>query len=406
MSIEIRACRDEKELASYAEVLAYAFAINDRSGLQAEIEAVTPESTVCAFDDGKAVSTLGIMPLTVYLNGRPVSMGGVTGVGTLPGYRRQGLLRATMSEALGRMHNEGTAFALLWASMGAIYQRFGYGIATPLLRYSFDPRAVALLPGYTSGGGCTLVPLEHARERIAPIYERFAAPRNLLLQRDDFLWSWDTLRAKANESRYVVVYRDADGRDSGYVVYKTREQETPQRTVPPQILDVLDIAWLDIDAYVGLWECIRAHDMVREVQMRWMAAEDDPMPLMLAEPRMLNAATFDGTWLRVVDVASALAARPYSSAGRLRIAIRDELCPWNAGTWELETDGPSTSVKRTSEPEDMAMPAASLATLLTGHRNATTLERARRIEPASQAALRTADRIFATNYAPYTANMF
>jgi len=406
MSIEIRACRDAEELASYGEVIAYAFAVNDRASLQTELDAVRPEWTTCAFDNGKAVSTLGTIPFSVQLNGRTVPIGGVTGVGTLPGYRRTGLLRQTMTAALQRMHDEGTPLALLWASLGAIYQRFGYGIASPLLRYTFDPRLTGLLPGYGSTGRCELVPLEHARARIEPVYAAFAAPRNLLLNRTDFLWNSDILRQKPQEARYVMVYRDVTGMDTGYVVYSTREEEAPRRTLPPQILEVQDIAWLNLDAYTGLWECLREHDMVREVRMRWMAGEDDPMPLMLSEPRALNTTSIDGTWMRVVDAREALAARPYAGAGRLRIGIRDDLCPWNHATWELETDGPSSTVRSATGTPDISMPIASLATLLTGHRNSSTLARAGRIDPAPAAVLHEADRIFATDYAPYTPNMF
>ena len=109
------------------------------------------------------------------------------------------------------------------------------------------------------------------------------------MHRSDYLWDWSTLRQKASERVYVAVYRNAEGRDSGYAVYKTREEETPGQKGPPQVLEVADWAWLDLDACVGTWEFFCQHDLVREIRMRWLCGQDDPIPLMLAEPRALNA---------------------------------------------------------------------------------------------------------------------
>src|SRR5690606_35380509 len=144
---------------------------------------VGPEWTMCAFADGQVVSSYAAVPFTVRLNGRPVQMGGVTGVGTLPGYRRQGLLRKTMTAGLTAMHEQGQAFAVLWASFGAIYQRSGYALAAPYIGYRFDPQTVGLLPGPAPTGRCSLIPTETALAAIRPIYEVYAAPRNLLLER-------------------------------------------------------------------------------------------------------------------------------------------------------------------------------------------------------------------------------
>ena len=51
-------------------------------------------------------------------------------VGTLPEFRRRGLLRQVMTRAIGEQRDRGQALAMLWASMGAIYQRYGYGLAS------------------------------------------------------------------------------------------------------------------------------------------------------------------------------------------------------------------------------------------------------------------------------------
>lgn len=136
MAIEIRPCRDHDEVARFMKVVDYVFASEpmDASAHPA------PDWTHSAFVDGQVATTLATLPFTVRLNGNPVKMGGVTQVGTLPAYRRQGLLRQVMTQALHTMREREQHMAILWASMGAIYQRFGYGLSTAQVRYSYDPR--------------------------------------------------------------------------------------------------------------------------------------------------------------------------------------------------------------------------------------------------------------------------
>lgn len=405
MTIEIRACRDRDELKAYGEVVAYSFAINEAEDLQRELDATEPEWTTCAFVDGKLVTTLGAIPFDVQLNGATVPMGGVTAVGTLPEVRRQGLLRKVMSQALHTMKEREQPFAILWASMGAIYQRFGYGLASPLISYRFDPRSVGLLPGYEAAGACSLVPGADALALARDIYTRFATPRNLLIQRNRFLWEHETLRKKQGKQPYVAAYRNAAGDYTGYVAYRTSE-ERHESMGPPQVLQVVDFAWLDLDALAGLWNYIRSHDLVSEVRMRAVVGEDDPIPAMLLEPRALNKTVGDGIWMRIVDVAAGLPSRPYSADGRLAIQVEDDLLEWNRGTWMLSVENGAASVAKTDAAPDLVMPIATLATLLSGHRTATACRLAGKLRETNPRSLRLADAMFATDYAPYTPNEF
>ena len=78
-------------MTEYNAIGAYVFA--DTELLPTDEAATAPDWTTCAWVDGTLASIMGAFPFTVRLNGAPVKMAGVTQVGTLPGYRRQGLLR-------------------------------------------------------------------------------------------------------------------------------------------------------------------------------------------------------------------------------------------------------------------------------------------------------------------------
>jgi predicted acetyltransferase len=407
MSVEIRACRDREEMAAYGRVVSYVFADNDAENVATEIESTQPEWTTCGFVDGQMAATMGAFPFTVRLDGAPVRMAGVTAVGTLPAYRRQGLLRRIMHQGFREMRERGQAYAILWASMGAIYQRFGYGAASEVVSYRFDPRFAGLQFGPPPSGSISLYTPEDGFPIAKQLFIQWASPRNLHIHRSTVLWQVDNLRPrKKGEPVYIAVYRNADGEARGHIVYQTYNDETVT-SGPSQVLDVKDFVYLDLDAYRGLWEYIRRHDLVGSVHISKCIGADDPAPDLLLEPRVLNRRTSDGIWMRVVDIEAAIPQRPYGDRGELTFTLHgDDMCDWNNGTYLLETDGKTTAVRRTDRTPDLTVTPNALATLLAGHRTATHLARAGRLEARDEAALRTADALFRTNYPPNCPNNF
>ena len=405
MALEIRPCRDADEMAEYGRIVSYVFASTE--GMDEELSTTQPDWTMCAFVDGQMAGTMGVFPFTVRLNGVPVSMGGVTAVGTLPGYRRQGLLRKIMTDGLAVMRDRRQSYAILWASMAAIYQRFGYGLASTQVRYSFDPRYVALQDNAPVPGSIDLMNKEDAFPIVKQLYIRHATSRNLHIHRSVPLWDASTFHPpKKGQPLYVAVYRDGEGEPRGHLIYTTAEDE---RTGPGpgQKMVVNDFIALDLGAHRALWEYIRRHDLVGRVEMNGVVPEDDPSPSLLLEPRMLNRSTSDQIWMRIVDVEQAIPQRPYGARGELTFKVdKDDICPWNNGTYLMETDGQITELRRTDREPQLTMTPNTLASLLAGHRTATYHERAGQLEVRDRSALATADAIFRPEYAPHCPNSF
>jgi predicted acetyltransferase len=220
------------------------------------------------------------------------------------------------------------------------------------------------------------------------------------------LWQASTLSENVKEHPvYCAIYRNGDGEVRGHAVYQTNQGHFPD-TGPDQVMEVNDFIWHDMEAYRGLWDYLCSHDLVRRLDFNGVA-EDDPGPELLLEPRMLNRRTSDGIWMRVVDAEKALADRPYGARGELTIRIAsDGMCPWNEGTYLLETDGPSAHVRRIDREPDLTVTPNVLASLLAGYRSATYFARAGRLEARDASALRTADAIFRSEHAPYCPNGF
>lgn len=405
MGIEIRACKDQEEMKEYGRIVSYVFASTE--GMDEELQTTQPDWTTCGFVDGRMVATMGTFPFTVRLNGAPVKMGGVTAVGTLPEMRRRGLLRKIMTQGFEDMRDRGQSLAILWASMGAIYQRFGYGLASTGVRYAFDPRYVAFESGPEPTGNVTLMGKDEAWPIIKQIFIQWGTPRNLVIHRAVPLWEADIFRPrKKGEPVYIGVYRNGDGEARGYIVYQTHETER-EGYGPGHILQVKDFIPLDMDAYGGLWAYIRRHDLVGKVEMHGAVPEDDPAPDLLLEPRMLDRRTSDAIWMRVVDIEKAIPQRPYGDRGELTFAVTNEtMCPWNEGTWLMETDGKTTDVRRTDRTPDLVLPLNTLASLVAGHRDATHYLRAGRLEANTEKAVRIADQLFRPDYRPFCPNGF
>ena len=245
------------------------------------------------------------------------------------------------------------------------------------------------------------MPKDEAAPIVKELYKTFSAPRNLMIQRAEALWAIRLHDPSDVPHRYGVYFRDGEPR--GYVQFLlAREVFTTSRG---QQITVNDLVALDNDAWRGLWEFFGVHDLVGKVQ--WGSVpEDDPAPVLLAEPRVLNRRTSDALYMRITDVANALPQRPYAEPGRLVLRVLDELCDWNDGTFELETSGGDSSCRPSHDEPDITLPVRALAVLASGHRSATALARAGLLQAVDEKVLAQADRIFATAYAPYCSDGF
>ena len=99
-------------------------------------------------------------------------------------------------------------------------------------------------------------------------------------------------------------------------------------------------------------------------------------------------------------------ARPYGGAGTLTFDLRDEMCPWNAGRWQMETSGRETEVRRSTAEPQVTLPVDTLAMLAFGQISATEAARMGRLDAHDPDALDTWDIVLRTRYRPFCADHF
>jgi predicted acetyltransferase len=405
MAIEIRTIRPD-ELDEFKRVASNALVMSPESFI-----AMQPEFTLCAFEDGRLATAFASWPLTMRYNGIGIPVGGVTTVGTFPVYRRRGHLRRIMTTYFEQLYEKGERpIAILYASMAAIYQRYGYAIVSTQCRYNVEPRYLQFavhkpVIGSFRELGDDEFPV------LVDLYRRFREERTGYLHRGRPMWDANVLAPPpAGHFLHRVVYEE-NGEPLGYVIYTLRPGTGPlpsgqTLTLPSgQTLFLRDLIWLTVPAYQAVWEYFTSMDLVASIVWS-MVPVDDPLPHLMLEPRMLHRTSGDGLLGRIVAVEKALPQRPYDEEGILTFEIKDDLCSWNQGRWKLEASTDGSSISRTSDDPQVTMPVSTLAMLVFGQLSASEAARMGRLDVGDPGALSIWDRVMRTKYRPACADSF
>jgi predicted acetyltransferase len=356
---------------------------------------------LAAFENGRPVANLALFSLPMAVNGGSQPFTGVASVACLPEHRRKGYVGGLLTHALDVMRQEGRVLSGLYTPHFALYRRYGWMLAVRMLRYSFQPRGIALTVAAPRGEAARVSSKDWAG--LDAVYREFIARRNGYLRRSEQWWQQGVLRdffERGKEELDVAVWV-VDKEWRGYVVYKIKAWSDAEPG-----LRVRDFVALDGDAYAGLVQYLLRHDLVSQLQ--WWAPLDDPFLSLLDNPEPVEVAYGAGIFLRVVDVAGAFAARPCLadvSAG-LTLELADEAAPWNAGCWRLEVDGGYTLAQKCEGPPDLSLDVAVLAALFNGFLCPREAARAGLMKVHSESALADADRIFAVLGPPFTSDYF
>jgi predicted acetyltransferase len=299
----------------------------------------------------------------------------VSGVTVLPTHRRQGLLSALMRADLAAAVAAGRSVAVLIASEGGIYGRFGFGAATGGASFSIDPRRARLRPEIArlaADGRCAVVPQPALRGVAPAVYDRARRPG--ATDRDDDWWDLDCgivqLPGQDWKQPFAVVHRDADGVVDGYVTYRTERHdgEGPQRRVRFASIRVKDLQAATDQAYRALWHHLLCLDLVDEIRLH-DAAVDEPLPWLLTDPRAARyLARDDFLWTRLLDPGTALSARRYEGGpGEIVLDVVDE-SGWAAGviTLSVAADGTGRAVASPAAAADLTLPVDVLSSLWLG----------------------------------------
>lgn len=212
---------------------------------------------------------------------------------------------------------------------------------------------------------------------------------------------WSTTRRTTGRATAHGFHALLPGR--GYAVYRIKPSW--QDTLPQGELLVLEHVATDPEATASLWQFLFGVDLVRTVKAP-MRPADDPLPWLVDNHQRVRTRGGEDLYLRLVDVGPALAARRYPIDDRLVFDVRDGFADWNQGRWSLEVTDGHAACERTGDDPDLRLDVRDLAAISLGGVSATELSLARRIEEPTDGALGRADRLFATDLAPWNSFEF
>ena len=409
MPVEIRRVPDA-DLQRWAESVSFANSEELPEETWRDVApTVEPDRTLGAYDGDQLVGGGSIFTFeTTVPGGAALPTAGITWIGIMPTHRRQGALRALMTSMLADARERNEPLATLWASEGSIYQRFGYGLATLSSSIDLERERALFNSAAEPFGRVRLVDVAEARQLFPPIFEASRAQIPGFYTRHDTWWNIEVLAdfkwaRRGFERKFYAVHESDTGVPDAYAMYRVKQDWA--NSVPGSELHVQEIMASDGAALREMWRYLFGVDLVKRITTR-TGTVDEPLLLMLMEPRRVNLRVRDGLWLRVVDVVEALTRRGYSADGSIVLRIDDVFLPDQAGTYRLTTRDGQGQVQRTEGAADIELDAADLGAIYLGLHSLTELARAGRTRELTPGARARADAMFHWPIRPWCPEIF
>jgi predicted acetyltransferase len=357
------------------------------------------DRTIAVFEGDNIVGGAHSHRLEMSIPGATATVAGVSNVAVQPTHRRQGVMTRMMDHQIKDVHERGEPLAALFATESVIYGRFGYGIGSLYERWTIDRQHNGFARPYNSPGRIAFVAPEDISTEFPEIFRRGTLDRPGVFQRAAHRqWYRDSRlpehRQGGRGGLFFIKYED-EGRVDGYAAYRTGGGT----------LTVNELVAATREANSALWRFCFDVDLITSTEALKRPV-DDPLPWMLADPRRLQRSRRDGLWLRLIDVGDSLELRHYGASDRLVLEVRDNLCPWNDGRFELEGSPEGGSCRTTTASPDLSLSVSCLASTYLGAVAFTTLSQAGLVEEGTPGALLRADRMFAVQHQPWTPHNF
>ncbi|WP_194827601.1 GNAT family N-acetyltransferase [Nocardia sp. XZ_19_231] len=358
-----------------------------------------PGRTLGVRIDGRLVGTAeSYTSWLVVPGGARVPHAAVTHVGVLPTHTRRGVLTALLRRQLDDIAERGEVVATLRASEGSIYERFGYGVASSFARLDLRRGRARLRDTVPPSGPVRFVEPADAWKLFPQIYASAAISWTGAIDRPDY-W-WKLKERTAAEPVYTVAHGPL-GAEDGFARYHPVDTAnwftSRERTI---VVD--DLVATTPQAYLGLIRHLLAVDLVDKVTFAF-APVDAPLRHLFTDERAVEvAAVHDETWLRLVDVPTALSRRTYRDGPPVIIEVDDPIRTANTGRYRICAD----KITRVDDPADVSVDVATLGAIYLGGSTWRQLAFAGRVVEHRAGAVDAADNLFATPTLPFSGTFF
>ena len=399
--------RDELPAFTRTDLAAFGERPADPARLELDWTSLELDRTLAAFDGDEIVGTGRLFSFELTMpGGRLLPAAAVSWIAVLPTHRRRGILSAIKQVQLDDAAERGESLAMLYASEGGIYGRFGYGIATSSMSVTVDTRHSRFRRAVPDGR-VRLVEEDEARKLLPEIFDRVRRLQPGAVQRVDAWWPDQFFWPESDErgTRFYCLYESPDGGLDGYAAYRVEMHwdNGAQGTV-----HVRDLVTATPEARAVLWRFLLDVDLTEKLSA-WVVPLDEPLRWLLAESRRMRVTRLgESLWVRVLDAPAALVARTYAAPGRVVFDVVDEFRPDGgaAGRFELDAGPDGAEARRSTAEADLVLGVAELGGILLGGTRASTLAQAGLIEERTPGALALTDAMFAVEPLPFSMTDF
>jgi predicted acetyltransferase len=351
-----------------------------------------------AFDRGRAVGSLRSLPFELTVpGGRTVPADGISMVSVAATHRRRGLLTGMIGADLAAAVERGDTVSILMASEWPIYGRYGYGPATEAAEWTIQKLRTGAPPPQ---GDLQYVTAAELRALAEPAFDRMRLQRAGGLDRPRGRWDRDfgLVYVEGGTPGWdgrSVVHRDPAGEVDGYLRWHAAFGDGPDNT-----LTIDELVAATDPAYRDLWRFALSVDLITHLVARSRPV-DEALPWLVTDGRFAQQTDrYDKLWVRPLDVPAALTARHYLTTGRVVLEVVDK-AGYAAGRFALDAGPHGASCTVTTESADLTLPVAALGSAYLGGHRLGTLAVAGLVDEDTPGAVRTADRLFATDRAPW-----
>ena len=305
-----------------------------------------------------------------------------------------------MRAQLTELHEAGVEpVAVLTASEPVIYGRFGYGLASDHQQVTVPKASRALRP--VAGVENVRHPVRRPGGDTAQTTRSTTTRRSTrpgMFQHDEtfeyYVTHENVTTNLTGASPLRCVLAELDGELVGYTHFRTRRTDK----------GFVDVVRVHVRRPGGRTPRSGSSCSTRTCSSETKYAllpSDDPLLMLLVDPRAANATTLDGLWGRVTDVGRALAARTYAEDLDVVLGVEDDFLPWNAGSWHLAGGPGGATCEKTDRSPDLVLGVRELGTAYLGRPSLGLLGAAGLVEERTAGALAVASRAFLSPRVPW-----
>lgn len=321
-------------------------------------------------DDGKILyGCVNSREYTCRFDGGAYKLGGIGGVSTLPPYRHNGAIRASLSASLRDMYENGFTFSYLFPFSTQYYRKFGYEVGAEARRWVMP---LADIRPKDVGGTIEQIFPGDDFSPLLEVYDACFADCNMSAVRDRY----DAGLEKAKlmeEHRYVYVWRNEAGAPRGLMIaHKTREDGAVvmdcNHTFGAQ--NENGFLFCDMGALSALLFFVKSAFSADYDKISFTTRREIDLTSLVGENNSASCSIFWNGMLRVVNVRRVLENCNCRGTGCVRIAVEDTILPENCGTWKLTfAPGQVNFVEKTEEQPDVSLTINAFSALICGARD-------------------------------------